>query len=77
MELPTPCHVLKREAVVDDNDPARVVLELTTRYLEDVVCAQVMTSNSFEIEFDVPEDAEIRATFNGDPVELDWEPGIP
>jgi hypothetical protein len=73
---PTPCYVLTTDARVAESMPEQVTLIFTSKTTADV-CAQVITTDRFKIEFEATEKATINATWNGSPVQLNLIPAGP
>jgi hypothetical protein len=73
VNLPTPCYVLNTEARVAESQPEQVTLVFTTQ-TEPNVCAQVVTTERFKIDFKADENATITATWNGKPAKLNLIP---
>ena len=71
--LPTPCHILNTTARVAESFPEQVTIDFTSTSSGEI-CAQVITVNRFKIEFQASENAMIKATWNGQPVELNLIP---
>lgn len=67
--VPTPCHALTYEYIIAESYPEQVIVEFTTKSMSEI-CAQVMTPAPFDIEFIASEEAHIRATLNGESVDL-------
>lgn len=74
VDLPTPCHVLNYDAVVSQTNPQQVMINFTTTSNDADVCAQVITTARYKVEFQAEENAIIRATWNGGPVQLNLLP---
>ncbi|MEK7585298.1 MAG: hypothetical protein AAB455_02205 [Patescibacteria group bacterium] len=70
---PTPCDILSTSAIVAESFPEQVTIAFTSQTTGEV-CAQVITSNRFKVEFQASERATIKATWNGQPVELNLIP---
>ncbi len=64
IEVPTPCHSLSVETLFRESNPEQVTLVFNTESDADV-CAQVISSRRFKIEFNAEQNARIGATFNG------------
>lgn len=64
VEVPTPCHSLSVDTNFSESNPEQVTLVFSTRSDADV-CAQVISSRRFKIEFNSEQNTSIRATFNG------------
>lgn len=69
VEVPTPCHSLSVETVIRESSPEQVTLVFNTKSDADV-CAQVISSRRFKMEFNAEQNASIGATFNGKPAIL-------
>lgn len=64
VEVPTPCHSLSVETVIRESSPEQVTLVFNTKS-DAEVCAQVISSRRFKIEFNSDQNARIGATLNG------------
>lgn len=62
--LPTPCHILESQAIVDA-DKKSALIDLTASQKTDEVCAQVITTARFKVVFTASKDAKIIARYNG------------
>lgn len=62
IDLPTPCHTVKVEAV--PSGTGKYTLKFTTE-TTDQICAQVITPRPFRIEFTAPKNITVDATLNG------------
>lgn len=70
-DVPTPCHILNTEVNVNESQPEQANISFTANVEDgDQVCAQVITPARFKVTFQASENAEISATYNGEPVEL-------
>lgn len=69
VNLPTPCDALSTSARIAESFPEQVTIDFTTKISSDI-CAQVITPNRFKVDFAASENATIKATWNGQPVEL-------
>ncbi len=67
---PTPCDLLSVNAVAGTNPVAINFISQNSGEM----CAQVLTTNKFKVEFQAPENATFKATWNGQPVELNLIP---
>lgn len=76
VNLPTPCYALDTKAVVLESLPEQVTLEFTAT-TQGEVCAQVLTTERFKIDFKASEGAIIKATWNGKPAKLNLIPAGP
>lgn len=74
VDLPTPCHLLNHEVIVAESFPEQVTINFSTAITDAVICAQVITSSRYKIEFDASENAGIKATWNGVPAQLNLIP---
>lgn len=74
IDLPTPCHILNSEVIVDPSMPEKAVLNLSYSSLDDTLCAQVITPAKYKVEFMAGEQVEINATLNDQPVLLNLIP---
>ena len=70
---PTPCDILSASATVTKSLPEQVTINFTSTST-DSLCAQVITSNRFKVEFSASENATVKATWNGKPVGLNLIP---
>lgn len=70
IELPNPCQKLKAEAVVRESSPEQVTILLSSQESGDM-CAQVIASAPFEVEFEASKNAKINAMLNNAPINLD------
>lgn len=71
--MPTPCDLLNWGARVEESSPETVTIDFTVvNHAEE--CAQTPTPQRFMVNFDASENAVIKATFNGRPVELNLIP---
>ena len=70
--MPTPCDLLKADAVVKESAPEQVTIDLTIINNTQGVCAQLVTPQRFKVSFKggADTDAKIDATLNGKPVTL-------
>lgn len=69
--MPTPCDLLEVDAVVAESFPEQVTVRFSVvNNSEGGVCAQVLTPQRFSVSFDASADARIRATYEGEDVEL-------
>ncbi len=73
---PTPCDLLTSNTQTVNGTPQEVTINFTSK-TNGEVCAQTVTSNRFKAEFKAPENALIKATWNGKPVELNLIPADP
>lgn len=73
LNQPTPCYVLSTDARVAESYPEQVTIAFTSKTSGDI-CAQVITADRFKVEFAASENAVIKATWNGNPVELNLIP---
>ena len=69
LTLPTPCHTLTNEVVVEQSNPEKVLIKFVTHPGEGV-CTQVLADKFFRVTFNAPRDAQISATLDGKPVTL-------
>jgi hypothetical protein len=68
--VPTPCHILEADAVVNsDTSPEQVTIRLKSSTKADG-CIQIITPARFKVEFKASKDAVIKMTLNGKPVIL-------
>ena len=68
--MPTPCDLLKADAVVKESAPEQVTIDLTIINNTQGVCVQMVTPQRFKVSFNGGADAKIDATLNGEPVTL-------
>lgn len=68
--LPTPCHVLTVTPHFIDDDERNVELQYSPFLVEGEICAQVLTQQTYKVEFEAPADAVISASINGEPAVL-------
>jgi hypothetical protein len=73
-DLPTPCHNLAHEVAVTGTNPQQAMVSFTTSTNNSDICAQVITSKDYTITFNADQNAAIRATWNGAPVQLNLVP---
>ncbi len=73
IDLPTPCYVLDSKVNVAESAPEQVTLVFTAT-TQGEVCAQVITTERFKLEFQASEQANISATWNGKPATLNLIP---
>jgi hypothetical protein len=74
--LPNPCYEMELQVLVAESLPEQVTLQFDVHekdFDSDVVCAQVVVEEDFEVEVEAHEDATFSATVNGEEVELDLE----
>lgn len=65
VQTPTPCHTVSVDPMVEDAGD-RVVLDITTEEpADDEVCAQVISSQTFRVNVEANENAEIVARVDG------------
>jgi len=69
INLPTPCHSLETNVLVAESFPEQVTVQFKTSVSAEA-CAQIIAQKEFEIEFQASEEARIKATLNGSPVNL-------
>lgn len=74
VEVPTLCHLLNVETIIAESFPEQVRLVFTTNANKEQVCAQVVESRRFKVEFNAAKDAAISATWNGKPAKLNLAP---
>ena len=67
--LPTPCDLLKTEAIIAESYPEQVTFLFTVINTTDT-CAMVATNQRFKVEARASSQANLKATFNGSAVEL-------
>lgn len=73
INLPTPCHALNWDTLVQESFPEQAVVTFTTA-AEGDACAQVITPQRFKVSFTASEMANVRATLDGRPVEFNLIP---
>ena len=73
IDLPTACYVLGTNAIVAESMPEQVTIAFTATTQGDV-CAQVITTERFKVNFTASKDAVIKATWNGKPAILNLIP---
>jgi|GEM_PF-738030 len=76
-DLPTSCHVLKHTERIAESFPEQVTVAFTTASNNSDVCAQLVTSVRYKIEFNASQNAVIGATWNGEPVQFNLVPAGP
>lgn len=74
--LPTPCDLLEAQTVVMESDPEQVRIDFKTINTAEM-CAQVLTNQRFSAEATASKAANISATFNGEPIEINLIPAEP
>lgn len=72
--MPTPCDLLSWDTRIQESMPETAIVDFTVINNADA-CAQVITQQRFKVSFDASENAAIRATLQGRPVELNLIPG--
>lgn len=72
--MPTPCDLLNWDTRIQESMPETAIVDFTVLNNADA-CAQVITQQRFKVSFDASENAAIRATLQGRPVELNLIPG--
>ncbi len=75
-DVPTPCDILSQNVSVTGTSPKQATIAFSTKNTGDV-CAQVITSARFKMEFTASEDVVVSATWNGLPVQLNLIPAGP
>lgn len=71
IDVPTQCHRLEHEVVFIDGNVSNVEIQFTTHIDDpDALCAQVIQSAPFKVEFEAPENAAVSATLNGEGIVL-------
>ena len=73
VDMPTPCYILTTEARVAESMPEQVTIDFVAQTSGEM-CAQVITPDRFKSEFKASQQAVIKATWNGQPVELNLIP---
>lgn len=76
-DLPTPCHILNHTERIAESFPEQVTVAFTTSSNNADVCAQLITSTRYKIEFTASQNAVIGATWNGAPVQFNLVPAGP
>lgn len=74
VELPTPCHILNQNVTFTSVDPEVINIDFVTTAKDESLCAQVLTSTRYKIDFVSSENAQITATWNGEPATLNLVP---
>ena len=69
LAMPTPCDLLTTDATVAESFPEQVTFAFDVVNTTEV-CAQVITNQRFKIDASASDQATLRATFMGEPVEL-------
>ncbi len=69
VKVPTPCVVLETAVRIAESFPEQVTIDFTATS-DGEICAQVIDTRRFKVEFDASENATIKATWNGKPIEL-------
>lgn len=73
-EVPTPCHLLTHRVSIAESMPEQVTVNFASEVDDsDEMCAQVISTQRFKITFEASEVADISATYNGQPVELNLQ----
>lgn len=73
VNMPTACYVLNTNAVIAESYPEQITINFVATTSGDV-CAQVITGERFKVDFKAAGDASIKATWNGQPVDLNLIP---
>lgn len=73
VNMPTACYVLNTNSVIAESMPEQVTINFTATTGGDP-CTQVITGERFKIDFKASGDAVIKATWNGQPVDLNLVP---
>ena len=76
VNLPTPCYLLDTKASVAESYPEQVTIAFTAT-TQGEVCAQVITTERFKVDFTASEGATIKATWDGKPAILNLIPAGP
>lgn len=76
IDMPTPCHLLEAAVVVRESYPEQVGINFSVINNADV-CAQVITPQRFLVSAAASKEAEIVATWEGIPIELNLIPAAP
>jgi uncharacterized membrane protein YqiK len=76
VNVPTPCHVLNQDVSINSaTSPEQINIAFSTTAKDDEsLCAQVLTSTRYKIDFVALENAVITATWNGAPAQLNLVP---
>lgn len=75
VNLPTPCHILNQNVTVTSAAiPEHINIDYVTTSKDESLCAQVLTSTRYKIDFIASEQAVITATWNGKPADLNLIP---
>jgi hypothetical protein len=69
LAMPTPCDLLTTESIVAESFPEQVTFAFDVVNTTEV-CAQVVTNQRFKIDAQASNQANLKATFMGQPVEL-------
>jgi|AntRauTorckE6833_2_1112554.scaffolds.fasta_scaffold00843_13 hypothetical protein len=73
-EIPTPCHLLTTDVTIAESMPEQVTINFASQVEDpDQVCAQVISTQRFKVTFEASESASIKATYNGQGVELNLQ----
>lgn len=76
--LPTPCHILNQDVSINSGvTPEQINIAFVTTTKDETLCAQVLTSTRYKIDFVAAENAVITATWNGAPAQLNLVPVAP
>jgi hypothetical protein len=67
VQVPTPCHTIFGEAVVQESHPEQVALRLETKENQGA-CAQVISIKKFKVSFQASKDAVVHPYLNSTPV---------
>lgn len=76
MSMPTPCDLLNWSTRIQESMPETVIIDFDVINNADV-CAQVITQQRFFVQFDASENANIRATLEGNELEVNLIPAAP
>lgn len=72
--VPTPCHGVTAEPFLVESGSSTVAEIRLTTVLEGDDCPSVSSDTTFRVIFDAPEEIEVRAVWDGDPVRLNLLP---
>ena len=74
VNLAAVCYSLTTNTQIAESYPEQVTINFITTKKPGDVCAQVISPAQFKVEFSASEKASIKATWNGEPVELKLVP---
>lgn len=71
ISTPTPCHGLHSDVIVAESYPEQVTVNfMISPPASDEVCLQVIDQKPFNVSFEASRNAKIRATLNGEELDL-------